>query len=89
MDLERDDPRPSARHRHPESACLKRTVADTFYIYGRRKYTEPLEEVRALHVAAGQDPQSLAMQSLNTEEWLELIAFPAQAVIQVLTEEEE
>jgi len=89
MDLERDDPGPSARHRHPESACLKRTVADTFYIYGRRKYTEPLEEVRAVEVATGQDPRSLAMQSLNTEEWLELIAFPEHVVIQVLTEEKE
>lgn len=64
-------------------------MADTFYIYGRRKYNEPLEEVLALQVAAGQDPKSLAMQSLNTEEWLELIAFPAQVVIQVLLEEEE
>ncbi|MCB8944252.1 MAG: hypothetical protein H6658_10900 [Ardenticatenaceae bacterium] len=56
----------------------------SYQIYGRKAYEEPLAFVMVLATA---DPiKEAALQQLGTEGWVELVAIPAQEMIQVIGE---
>ena len=51
----------------------------TYHIYGRKSYPQSLEFVDSVVVAAGED-----VPVPDGEDWVEVIAFPETAVIQVI-----
>ena len=64
-----------------------RTQVQLFHVYGRKAYPEPLSFVGEFQA---RDPQALKSGMLADQgesSWVELIAFPARAVIQVIPRE--
>ena len=62
---------------------------ENYQIYGRLKYTTPLEYVRTLTLT---DPGSLeqaAAQLPGQHDWVELVALPEKAIIRVIPWENE
>ena len=55
-----------------------------FHIYGRTRYGDPLEYVDTVMV-----PDPGALKIPDGENWVELIAFPESAAIQVIPRSEE
>jgi len=53
----------------------------TYHIYGRTEYPQPLEFVKTVAQAE--------LAEITGEGWLELIAFPETAVIQVIPQQKE
>lgn len=55
-----------------------------YHIYGRKSYPQPLEFVESVAVAEGED-----IPVPEGEGWVEVVAFPETAVIQVIPRLEE
>lgn len=51
------------------------------HIFGRKEYAQPLAFVETVTVAAGETPP---LPDGDGDDWLEVIAFPASAVVQVI-----
>jgi hypothetical protein len=65
----------------------KRTNFQTYHIYGRKAYPEPLSFIDEFQIL---DPAALKIEvesHLGEGDWVELIAFPAETVIQVIPRE--
>ena len=56
-----------------------------YYIYGRTKYEEPLTFIKELAVVASAKEEALA--DVGQDDWIELIAIPADSLIYVIREE--
>ena len=56
----------------------------TYHVYGRKSYPQPLEFVERVAVTEGENVPMPA-----GEDWVEVIAFPETAVIQVIPRPEE
>ena len=54
-------------------------------VFGRKKYEEPLAFVTALEMEAVE--QTAVLEQLDDKEWLELVAIPTDALIQVIGEQ--
>ncbi|GEM_PF-4740102 len=65
------------------------TNAQTFHLYGRKSYDQPLEHVGDLSLETSDTLQAAAQQTATGQPWVELIAFPARAVIRVIPQEED
>ena len=53
-----------------------------YQIYGRKAYEEPLAFVMMLVTA--ESIQKIALEQFGTEDWVELVAIPTEAMIQVI-----
>ena len=51
----------------------------TYHIYGRKSYPQPLEFVDSVVVTEGED-----IPVPEDDDWVEVVAFPETAVIQVI-----
>ncbi len=58
---------------------MKENRKQTYHIYGRTAYPEPLAFITAVTVAVGEEPTVPA-----GEDWVEVVAFLDTAVIQVI-----
>lgn len=59
----------------------------TYHIYGRKAYPEPLSFIDEFRIL---DPTALKIEvesRLGESDWVELIAFPVKAIIQVIPRE--
>jgi len=52
---------------------------DTYHLYGRTSYPQPLAFVTSVSVPQGEKPQPP-----EGEEWVELVAIPHSAIIRVI-----
>ncbi len=57
----------------------------TYRIYGRKEYTQPLEQVGRLVVEQSEALRDKALQELGAVAWVELVALPERAVIPVIS----
>lgn len=55
-----------------------------YYIYGRTNYEEPLVFIKELAVEASVTEETLA--DVGQDDWIELIAIPADSLIHVIGE---
>ena len=61
----------------------------TYCIYGRRTYLEPLSFIEQIQIEDATRLDHQVFQQIEITNWLELIAFPLDAVIQVIPNEVE
>jgi hypothetical protein len=50
-----------------------------YHIYGRKSYAQPLTYIQTIHA-----PTVHSLPELEGGEWVEVIAFPASAVVRVI-----
>ncbi len=58
-----------------------------YYIYGRRSYTESLSLVDQVQINDLAGLRDIVIKKVGESGWIELIAFPAKATIQVIPRE--
>ena len=64
---------------------MAETKPQTYHIYGRKTYPQPLEYVDKLSIDAENTLEQATRQ--HTEDgWVELVAIPETAIIQVISE---
>lgn len=65
------------------------TTPLTYCIYGRKSYLEPLSFIEQIQIEDVTRLDHQVFQQIEKTNWLELIAFPINAVIQVIPNEVE
>lgn len=59
----------------------------TYQLYGRKSYSEPLHFVDKIQIEHYEDINAIVFARVEKTDWLELVAFPSKAAIQVLPRE--
>lgn len=59
----------------------------TYQIYGRKAYSEPLHHVNEIQIENPEDITTSVFANIEKTDWLELVAFPSSAAIQVIPQE--
>ncbi|MBM4423794.1 MAG: hypothetical protein FJ030_10425 [Chloroflexi bacterium] len=57
---------------------------NTFLIFGRKEYQQPLEYLGAITVESGPDELSRIARERFGEGWLEMVAAPESSVVRVI-----
>lgn len=63
------------------------TKHQTYQIFGRRIYDQPLQYIDKLSVTDSNTLEQNALQRVGETGWVELIALPESAIIQVIPQE--
>lgn len=57
---------------------------ENYHLYGRKTYSEPLHYVDEIQIEHPEDISAIAFTNIEKADWLELVAFPSKAAIQVI-----
>ncbi len=60
------------------------TVTRTFQVYGRKAHAEPLAFLGRLEAEDGAGLRAKALTQFGDAGWVELVAFPEEAIVQVI-----
>ncbi len=60
------------------------TDIKTYQIFGRKLYTEPLYFIETIKVAQETNLKEEVFQQVGESGWVELVAFPVDATLQVI-----
>lgn len=55
----------------------------TYHLYGRKEHTRPLEFVKVVQGTNRGDERAELLREVSGE-WVELVAFPAEAIMEVI-----
>ena len=58
---------------------------DSFVVFGRKDYQQPLEELGSVSAANSSQAGQAALEAYPDDDWLEMIAVPQQVVVPVIS----
>ena len=67
---------------------MNQTPPQTYHLYGRKSYPQPLTHIGQLEVDSQENLKDAALRLAGANGWVELVAIPASSITPVIVEGE-